>query len=357
MNVQLSSIYTDNGMTLAKDILQYPTEFTNAQRCRAYRYTYMFANRDRSVNPRMIKTAIIGFFDALIRGEPIDLESVQELADTLHTFSPEDGALLLERVREYTRSRELKKSVHNKKSNKEIPLPVSRTVYDDSQNVHNTKINESMCVAIKSICESVKEMYASQIEKYTRERLSPLEAESRVLDDCGKYLTVDHPTHAKLIRTSMDYFRLSVATFTDEHISLAKLFICLYMYIVNSRSRVDLELRLMEEFESMEGYCNSGHASRLVNVLQGFTEDERLIIRVSSRDQCKAVVTAFVQTVLTECEDEAVIDGLVTLSPVFVAFVRNAISKEWKKWAREYGEEFDALVPEVLYDYLRIELE
>lgn len=357
MNIQLSSIYTDNGMTLAKNILQYPTEFTNAQRCRAYRYTYMFANRDRSVNRDTIKRAIIGFFDALIRGEPIDLESVQELADTLHTFSPEDGELLLERIREYAREREVKKSVHNKKNNKEIPLPVSRTVYDDSQNVHNKKINESMCVAIKTICESVKEMYTSQIEKYTRERLSPLEAESRVLDDCGKYLTVDHPTHAKLIRTSIDYFKLSVATFTDEHISLAKLFICLYMYIVNSRARVDLELRLMEEFESMEGYCNSGHASRLINVLQGFTEDERLIIRVSSRDQCKAVVTAFVQTVLTECEDEAVIDGLVTLSPVFVAFIRNAIGSERVKWAREYGEEFDALVPEVLYDYLRIELE
>jgi hypothetical protein len=357
MNVQLSSVYTDNGMTLAKNILRYPTEFSNAQRCRAYRYTYMFANRDRTVNRNTIRTAIIGFFDALIRGEPIDMESVQELADTLHTFSPADGEVLLERVREYARSREVKKVIKNTKSKKEIPLPVAKTVYDDSQNVHNKKINESMCLAIKTICDSVKEMYAMQIRIYTDKGFSPIEAESRVLEDCGKYLTVDHLEHTRLIHTSIEYFRLSVATFTDEHISLAKLFICLYMYIVNSRSRVDLELRLLEEFESMEGYCNSGHASRLINVLQGFTEDERLIIRVSTRDQCKAVVTAFVQTALTECEDEAVVDGLITLSPVFVSFVQNAIGKERVKWVREYGEEFDALVPEVLYDYLRIELE
>jgi len=349
MNVQLSSVYTDNGMTLAKNILRYPTEFSNAQRCRAYRYTYMFANRDRTVNRNTIRTAIIGFFDTLIRGEPIDMESVQELADTLHTFSPADGEVLLERVREYARSREVKKVIKNTKSKKEIPLPVAKTVYDDSQNVHNKKINESMCLAIKTICDSVKEMYAMQMATYKGNI-------ERVLEDCGSYLTMDHPKHAKLIHTSIEYFRLSVATFTDEHISLAKLFICLYMYIVNSRSRVDLELRLLEEFESMEGYCNSGHASRLINVLQGFTEDERLIIRVSTRDQCKAVVTAFVQTALTECEDEAVVDGLITLSPVFVSFVQNAIGKERVKWVREYGEEFDALVPDVLYDYLRIEL-
>jgi DNA-directed RNA polymerase subunit M/transcription elongation factor TFIIS len=354
MNIQLSSRYSLDGMNLAKSIMQFPFEYSNLQRCRAYRYAYMFYKTERNMNPETIRTKILSFFEELIRKNPIDMESVQELGDTLHKFCPADGEMLLNRIREIDEEREERerikkppKKVINKRLNREVNLPVLKSVYQDSQNVHNTKINDSMCNAIITICELMKPVYSQNLGRCKGEKYN-------LLMECQGLLTADHPSKREIIEKSINYFYLSVATFSKKEIDLSELFISLYMWIVNNPSRGALELRLIEELESMDGYCNSGHASRLINVIQGFTDDERLIIKIDMKSQCKSVISAFLTKKLQECTDERVLDGIIEMSDAYTEFVKDVIRSESETWLKEYGDEFVSLVPSVLYDYVYI---
>ena len=46
----------------------------------------------------------------------------------------------------------------------------------------------------------------------------------------------------------------------------------------------------------MTKYCTTGHLSRLINVLQGYTDDKKLSIVISDEQQIKAVIYNYLDT-------------------------------------------------------------
>ena len=143
----------------------------------------------------------------------------------------------------------------------------------------------------------------------------------------------------ELINTSVDYIKNSIAIFGDRRISLRQAFIALCYWIADHSECNALELRLIEEFTEMKEMCTTGHIARLMNVIQGFTEDENLCIRISGNDQCVAVVKSYLTKSLEECKDDEILDGLLTGSEKYKEFLREKISEKLLEWSKSYGKE------------------
>jgi len=140
----------------------------------------------------------------------------------------------------------------------------------------------------------------------------------------------------------------SSAVFGNNMVSLLDVFLALCLWISDSPSKVDLELRLFDEIKEMEGQCSTGHLARFVNVMQGFTDDPELCIRISSKDQCISVVRTHLNRKLSECKDENVIDGMLDGSQAYIRFLRKCVSEKIVEWVKEYGKEILDFLPGVV---------
>ena len=145
-----------------------------------------------------------------------------------------------------------------------------RTVYDDSQNVHDTRINKSV---LKAACKLI-EIY-SQVEFNEDLVKNELISMSPVSEEAVKKV---------FGRIEIDTSRFS---YKENSFSLYILFSNLWRYICLHEHKNELKVRLLEEIISMSLYCSTGHLSRFVNVIQGYTDDPDLCIRISSFDQIK----------------------------------------------------------------------
>ena len=71
-------------------------------------------------------------------------------------------------------------------------------------------------------------------------------------------------------------------------VNLCDILIMIWVKIKVSKDKEELEKRLIEEMEDMNGLCATGHLSRLINILSGFFDD--MSIKISFKDQVKNYV-------------------------------------------------------------------
>lgn len=97
-----------------------------------------------------------------------------------------------------------------------------------------------------------------------------------IVEEIQTLLTRKKPSESKLIVESLDYIRNSTANFGSKQIGMIDAFIVVWLTILENPHREELENRLFEELREMKGLCTTGHIARLINVLQGFVEDENI---------------------------------------------------------------------------------
>ncbi len=112
-------------------------------------------------------------------------------------------------------------------------LPQVNAIYDDAHNVHS--FNEDVLRVANNIIKT---------------------------NGCPYFRPFDHP-FLNRIEAVGDY----------QGINLTQLFAAVYNFIIQSPHRPELMRRLGEEMNDAVGLCVTGHICRLVNVLQGFTDD------------------------------------------------------------------------------------
>jgi hypothetical protein len=174
-------------------------------------------------------------------------------------------------------------------------LVMRRTVYEDSQNVHSTSINES-------VKETIKQLY--------KEYSSILLGASRVkhLNEISKRITqlskeLNNDIVRQRIIGSFDRIMIDTAKFEHE-LSLADILILIWNKIKSSKDKDEMEKRLIEEMIDMNGLCATGHLSRLINVMSGFYEG---VLKISYKDQIKNYVYNHYNKVLEKHENQEVI--------------------------------------------------
>ena len=178
-----------------------------------------------------------------------------------------------------------------------------KSVYDNKQNVHNQKIEES----VKKILEVLLSFptikldnneidfnyVSSQIYKLlTSEKYKNIDGKkckncNEIIDKefCCNDCEIQYNRHNN-IKMSLNRIEMDRSLYLNS--TTSKILIKLYSYIQKNEHVEQLEKRLLEELEEMTGKCSSGFVSRLCNTLSGFGD---LNIYVSFEDQ---IIACFV---------------------------------------------------------------
>jgi hypothetical protein len=154
-------------------------------------------------------------------------------------------------------------------------LVTRRTVYDDTQNVHLTSINES----VKTTVIKLHDEFYHLLVNGSR-RISELNEVSKRITELSKQ---KNPVERQKIIGSLDRIMIDTSRF-EKDLSLCDIFIMVWMKLKTSEHREEMEKRMIEELDEMNGLCATGHLSRTVNILSGFFDH---IIQITYKDQVK----------------------------------------------------------------------
>jgi hypothetical protein len=208
------------------------------------------------------------------------------------------------------------------------------SVYQDTQNVHETSINESVKIAVKTMIKLYPPTGVVRIQK----------------------LVEDIPNFPIKLLQVIDRIHVENATFGID-ITLEELFESLCMFIKmceDTDTQNTLYERLIEELSEMDGMCSTGHMSRLINVIQGFTNIPELCITISLNDQCYAIVKNY----LMECtkNDIKLLEYIEDQDEKMIPVIKTYISTIGKTWLKDYGKEWVMLIPPIVNKFCGIKI-
>ena len=335
MEVQLN-FYSDSGLTIALNITRFPEEYLHKPMLIIKALNYITSHHKKikeRIDIPKIATNIFLLFQK--RRQHIYAE---EAGDCLFRYN---GTLLI--------YREEKREEIKQENRPEIKIE-KKSVYDDKQNVHNSKINKSVINSAEYLYrknKNILEEYANEEENYKNKIY--------IIEQIKKYLSKKYPQREDVITQTSEYIINSSSTFGNG-VKLQDIFISIWFFITEHKDREELEKRLVQELSEMKGQCATGHLSRLINVLQGFTEDINLIIKISDADQYNSVVRNYIQNKLSECRDEKIIEESITGGENYISYIRIQIALKLREWVKEYGESILDYIPKIVNDYANFEI-
>ena len=217
------------------------------------------------------------------------------------------------------------------------------SIYNNRQNVHNSKIDESVKEMIQyiasiqlntkegvyitydDVCNEIIKEYCSlnnielndEIKKFKdfdsnqeeknneivndfeRNVRRTTEGSSQTIDDDDYTITEKKP-NIELIKASLLRFSLDRGLYSNFQ-SIQSLVIKIWQIIKEHEYRETLTQRLFEELIEMSGSCSSGHISRLVNVLSGFEINGKLMkLTIDYKDEMTSVMMAKINKKISE---------------------------------------------------------
>ena len=316
MNVQIFKNYTHQGLCRAIDIFNFPNSYPPLTRILGYRFLFMHREKDRRLSPS--KEMIIESIKKTVKENKLDDNSIlMELVDILLEYSNKDGNELLEYLRN--------KKLQSKKVPPKIDGPKG-TIYADSQSVHNSAITNTIKSAAKYLCENfcpflnntIKEEMQKDIENKLKQNVIFVDSKD-ILKEVLHRIIVDN--------TKFEGYSTDIILFS------------LWNWIGRQNNQ-ELYNRISEEIYEMHKYCPTRILSGLINSIQGFTNDENLIIKMSDDEQSKSVLYSYLDKILKECKDEKVIDGMYDKNMYFLDFIKKNVDTKKIEWQKEYGNDF-----------------
>jgi len=179
-----------------------------------------------------------------------------------------------------------------------------RTVFDNAQNVHTEKVEESVAETLEFLTtlpinnNSIDfDHVNSHVEKLLKEELEFIQKIHNLKGDTCKYhINSTHDSFCsevckefyhknEKITVAMKRIFMDRALYSKFNNSLINILLKIYNYIQiqeDESIRSQLYKRMLQELEEMSGTCSSGFASRLVNIISGYGNFN---IRISFEDQ------------------------------------------------------------------------
>lgn len=352
MEHQLTSYYSPQGFSHALTIYTFYREYSPRFQILSLRYLYVHCakNKGYKIRKNELDARALIMFDIFFKNR--EEQYIRELADLSFQFSPEIGQEMLNRLRNTEENRNIEQKEEKKNNITHNHRKIDRKiVYQDSQNVHNSKINKDVLKICEKLCEKYKDITV------INDNLKINNAHfNTCLENIKEDLIQKYKTFEDLINDNLNYTKDSIATFGKNEITLKQIFISLYLFISESEHKQELEKRLLEEMKEMKGQCTTGHLSRFINVIQGFTDDDSLIIKMSEIDQANAVIRTYITNELKKCNDEQIINGITDKNKEYIKFIVTIISKKLKEWKKQYGEIFIHELPKIVNNFTDIEI-
>jgi hypothetical protein len=372
MQVQLSAHYSENGLNRALHCYHFPDDYSNRTDLLllSIRYIFMYGlSRARyyrgqiPTRDKLIQKCIELFYNFRRNG---NRQAMNEIADIVYMYAPDNNLNLLDIIREdeeklnpqynvnhlqrihnevknqvnpnrvnLNRNNPNRNNLINEEKKVERKINITKSIYSDSQNVHDSSINTSVLKVLKNLYEK----YSSILESYSiRNNMSIDNYKELVINKIKSFLISKYFSEQKLIEDSINYVNINFTKFGENELTLRDAIISVWLFVTSHKYRDELEKRFLEELKEMKGYCTTGHIARFMNVIQGYTDDEKLCIRISNREQISNVIKQYLTNELANCIDEDVIDGLLTPNDAYKEFIKNRIASKIESWRKEYGE-------------------
>jgi len=166
-----------------------------------------------------------------------------------------------------------------------------KDLYEDGQNVHTTAVNESVKEIIRKLYNEFGYIFSIQGNK-----LSELNEVSKKIIEKTKLFDL---VQRQRITGSFDRIMTDTSKFEND-LGLSEVLVLVWKKIKTSKDRDELENRLVDELQEMNGLCATGHLSRLINTIGGFFED--MNIKISYKDQIKNYIYNHYNKVLNSHE-------------------------------------------------------
>jgi len=254
-----------------------------------------------------LKNDIFTEFETIFASPIVSLYVKMSIADIyIHNSRVQRGHEMLEIIRGEERRLQ---EINERNAGYVTHDPVKKTVYNDSQNVHDSHINRSvLTVAINLIMKEEKTEFDE--EKVLEELLK--------IDPDGQEIFEKVFTR---IVTDETQFKLG-----DNMFNMYVLFANIWSFCKKHKEFEELKKRMIEEFISMYQYCATGFCSRIVNIIQGFTDDPLLCITISDKDQLKSVLLTFLNKEMEKASDKVLDSMIETDNIIFLEYVKDIMN-------------------------------
>jgi hypothetical protein len=203
----------------------------------------------------------------------------------------------------------------------QIPfLPVAkkpeRTIYQDGQNVHATKVNETALETSKEIVDKFKPQHTVNFD----------------------YIRISKFTHEQKEKMEGVIHRLTTDPSEFRGNTLYTIYQSVLNLINNHKQKDELYNRLIEEMLDMHKMCATGHLTRLINVIQGYDTNINNNIKVSIDDELYAKIKHIIEKELQEDpkSDELLDDILTPEKNLYIKFINEKMSIHAPKIYEEY---------------------
>jgi hypothetical protein len=219
------------------------------------------------------------------------------------------------------------------------------TIYNDSQNVHNHEINNSVIASSKNLILSDESDTNINIHQEL-ERV------------CPDY----YNQHREKIDETITRLENDVTKFKDG-IKIHMVYEKILSIIFKSKHKDELIKRLAEELVDMNQLCSTGHLSRLINVLQGFEDiPDQFKIKINPKDEIYANISTFITTEIQTSEDpdSLLMDMVSHDKKLFFPFLIHIMKLKYQELLKQYQNVIDEnklqeYIQEAIKNYLNNE--
>ncbi len=195
-----------------------------------------------------------------------------------------------------------------------------RTVYSDTQNVHNHEINESVVRGAEKFVNSDRDVKDVSIHN--------------LLEDIRRFKKHDEAS----IQISLNRIQTDTSTYYGG-ITLKAVFNRLIKHIYMSKHKDELLMRLGDELQEAKELCSTGHLSRLMNVLTGFDDSPKDIsMKMNVQDEIYANIHAYLNKALTKATEEVMNSMISDDKTVYNIFVIEQMKDKVKELEKGYME-------------------
>lgn len=247
-----------------------------------------------------------------------NIQNIRQQINKLGKFPSEESHEMQEIL--YEQYRRLTNQLENIKKRK-------KTVYNDSQNVHNHEINESVINSSKNLILN---------DEFGSNHLNIMNEFKRVLPP------LYYDENKQKIQDSIHRIDNDVTKFKDG-ITMKKVYNKILSIISQSKHKDEMIKRLGEELIDMNLLCSTGHLSRLINVIQGFEDvPDMFKIQINPKDEIYANISTYITSEIQSSHDpDLLLTDMVEKKEHIFPFLVSIMKPKIKQLQNEYHKILD----------------
>jgi len=154
------------------------------------------------------------------------------------------------------------------------------------------------------------------------------------ITSCVQSMCETNNQNVTITQSTIDSFiqRISLDSTQFDGLNLLDITYYVLHFIETHEHRDELQQRFIEEIKEMEDVCTSGYMIRLVNVLQGYAQEEELQLKMDPEKECRYATYARLRTMIQSLPSgtrEEVLESLASDEPAKKQVVEEFILYYW----------------------------